>query len=276
MLLTSSTRAVLALLAAAAAGCLAGCGPAGVNGPVEIPAGSSAEGATTINGSVTVGDGAQVGETATVNGGVRLGANVTALSARTVNGGIEIGSGTRISHDVEAVNGSIRLSKGVDVGGAVKNINGGIRIDAAHVSNGISTYTGDIEVGHGSHVQGGIHVQKPDFGNDEHRTPRIVIGADSVIEGPLQFDREVKLLVSDTSKIGPVEGATVQLFSGDDTNHLIEAPTAEAAGDEAGQSAAAGKAAADTSGKASGEKAATGAGGKSGGEKAAAGAAQKP
>jgi hypothetical protein len=275
MFLTSSTRAVLALLAAAFAGCLAGCGPVGVNGPVEVPAGSSAEGATTINGSVTVGDGAQVGETATVNGGVHLGANVTALSARTVNGGIEIGSGTRISHDVEAVNGTIRLSKGVDVGGAVKNINGGIRIDAAHVSNGVSTFTGDIEVGHGSHVQGGIHVQMPDFGNDEHRTPRIVIGADSVVEGTLKFDREVKLLVSDTAKIGPVEGATVQLFSGDDTNHLVEAPTAEATGDDAG-GAATDKPAAEASGKAGGARAAAGAAGKSGGEKAAAGAAQKP
>ena len=38
--------------------------------------------------------------------------------------------------------------------------------------------------------------------------------------------REVKLLVSDAAKIGPVEGATVQLFSGDDTNHLIEAAAA--------------------------------------------------
>ena len=235
MLLKISSTPLLALLAAAAA-CLAGCGPVGINGPVDVPAGSTAEGATTINGSVTVGDGAQVGETATVNGGVRLGANVTARSARTVNGGIDIGSGTRVTNDVEAVNGGIELGKGADVGGAVKNINGNIRVDAAHVSKGITTFTGDIEVRHGSHIEGGIHVQKPDFGNESpHHTPRIVIGAESAVEGTLQFDREVKLLVSDAAKIGPVEGATVQLFSGDDTNHLIEPPSAAAPAEEPGE-----------------------------------------
>ncbi|MEJ0035651.1 MAG: hypothetical protein WDO68_06175 [Gammaproteobacteria bacterium] len=237
MLLKTSSTAILTFLAAVAATCLTGCGPAGVNGPVDVPAGTTAEGATTINGSVTVGDGAKVGETATVNGGVHLGANVTANSARTVNGGIEVGNGTQIVHDIDAVNGTIRLGKGTDVGGSVKNINGGIRIDAAHVTNGISTFTGDIELGHGSHVEGGIHVQKPDFGNDMNRTPRIVIGAESVVDGTLKFDREVKLLVSDTAKIGPVEGATVQLFAGDDPTHLIEpaeaiAETAEVPGDK--------------------------------------------
>ena len=251
MLVRTSPAAILAFLAAAAATCLTGCGQVGINGAVDVPAGSTAEGATTINGGVTVGDGAQVGETATVNGSVRLGANVTALSARSVNGAVEVGSGTRVAHDVETVNGTIQLAKGADIGGDVKNINGGIRIDAAHVSKGISTFNGDIDIRHGSHVEGGIHVQKPDFGNDsDHRTPRIVIGAESVVEGTLQFDREVKLLVSDTAKIGPVEGATVQLFSGDDTNHLIEPASAAApAADEAGEKPA---------------------------EKPAAGAAQKP
>lgn len=215
-----------ALLAAAAFVGLAGCGPAGINGPVDIPAGSTAEGATTINGSVTVGDGAKVGEAATVNGGVRLGANVTAQSARTVNGGIQIGSGTHIANDVEAVNGGIELGKGADVGGGVRNVNGGIRLEAAHVGKGLTTFTGDIDVGHGSHVEGGIHVQKPDFGGDTfNHVPRIVIGAEAVVDGTLKFDREVKLLVSDSAKIGAVEGATPQMFSGNDTNHLIEAAT---------------------------------------------------
>jgi acetyltransferase-like isoleucine patch superfamily enzyme len=197
---------------------------------VEVPAGSTAEGATTINGSVTVGEGAKVGETATVNGGIHLGEHSTVNSARTVNGGIDVGEGARIMQDVDAVNGGIRLAKGADVGGTVKNVNGGIRLDSAHVAKGISTFTGDIEVGHGSRVEGGIHVQKPDFGNDMNRTPRVVVGADSVVQGTLKFDRDVKLLVSDTAKIGPVEGATVQLFSGDDPNHVIEpAAAADAA-----------------------------------------------
>jgi hypothetical protein len=228
MFLRFSHRAILALLAAVAGACLSGCGQVGVNGPVEVPAGTTAEGATTINGSVSVGEGATVGETATVNGGVHLGAKSAANSARTVNGGIDVGAGAHIAQDVEAVNGGIRVGKGADVGGGVRNVNGGIRIEGAHVKKGVSTYTGDIDVGRGSHVEGGIHVQKPDFGADLNHIPRVVIGADSVVDGTLKFDREVKLLVSDAAKIGPVEGATVQLFAGDDRNQLIE-PAAAAA-----------------------------------------------
>lgn len=203
--------------------CLTGCGPTGINGPVEVAAGTSAEGASTINGSVTVGEGATVGEAATVNGGLRLREKSIANSARTVNGGIEVDDGARVTQNVEAVNGGIRLGKGVDVGGSVSNINGGIRIDGAHVGKGVSTFTGDIDIKGGSSIEGGIHLKKPDFGDSSNRIPRVTIGANAVVEGTLKFDREVKLLVSDAAKIGPVEGATVQLFSGDDTNHLIEA-----------------------------------------------------
>jgi hypothetical protein len=228
---TSPTGTVLAFLVAIATACLTGCGPVGINGPVDIPAGTTAESATTINGGVTVGDGAKVGEAATVNGGIRLGADSTTSSARTVNGGIDVGNGAHIAENVEAVNGGIHLGNGADVGGSLTNINGGIRIDSAHVGKGISTYNGDIEISNGSHIEGGIHVQKPDFGNESmKRVPRIVIGNGAVVDGTLKFDRDVKLLVSDGAKIGPVEGATVQLFSGDDTSHLVEPAAADATG----------------------------------------------
>jgi hypothetical protein len=213
--------------------CLTGCGQTGINGPVEVAAGSSAEGASTINGSVTVGEGATVGEAAAVNGGVHLHEKATASSARTVNGGIELDDGARVTQNVEAVNGSIRLGKSADVGGSVSNINGGIRIDGAHVGKGVSTFTGDIDIKGGSRIEGGIHLKKPDFGDDSKRIPRVTIGADAIVEGTLKFDREVKLLVSDAAKIGAVEGATVQLFSGDDTSHLIEAAAPAAATGEA-------------------------------------------
>jgi hypothetical protein len=96
------------------------------------------------------------------------------------------------------------------------------------VGKGVSTFTGDIDIRSGSRVEGGIHLKKPDFGDPSNRIPHVTIGAGAIVEGTLKFDREVKLLVSDAAKIGPVEGATVQLFSGDDTNHLIEAAAAAA------------------------------------------------
>lgn len=237
MLMRTSAAALLALLAVTVAASLTGCGPQGVLGPVEVPAGSTAEGATTINGPVTIGEGAKVGEAATVNGPLRLGAHATVNSARTVNGAVDIGEGARVIHDIDVVNGGIRLAKGADVGGALKNVNGPIHIDSAHVTKGISTYTGDIEIGRDSRVEGGIHVQKPDFDNDHNRMPRVVIGSGSVVEGTLKFDRDVKLLVSDGAKIGPVEGATAQLFSGDDPNHIIVPPAADATPEDAAPAA---------------------------------------
>ena len=233
---TSSVASRAASLALLGLVSLSGCGPVGINGSVAVPAGATAEGATTINGTVNVGDGARVGATATVNGGVRIGDNVTAESAKTVNGGIRIGSGSKVSQDVDTVNGGIDLGKGVDVAGKVMTVNGGIRLDGAHVGEGISTFNGDIELGRGSHVEGGIHVEKPEFTNgSDHHIPRIVIGPDAVVQGTLRFDRQVKLFVNDTAKIGPVEGATAQLYSGDDTNN----PSASAATPEPEATAAA-------------------------------------
>ena len=43
----------------------------------------------------------------------------------------------------------------------------------------------------------------------------VVIGPGAVVKGTLKFQREVKLYVSDRATIGPVEGATVNKFSGE-------------------------------------------------------------
>jgi hypothetical protein len=154
---------------------LNGCGPAGVNGGVNVPRGATVEAATTVNGGVKVGDGAKVGEAATVNGGVRLGDNVTADSAKTVNGGIRIGSNTKVAHDAQTVNGGVQLGKNANVGGEVRTVNRDIRLDAAHVQRH-ATFNGDIEVGTGSRVEGGIRVKASFPWAWVTTIPRIVIG----------------------------------------------------------------------------------------------------
>jgi hypothetical protein len=210
----TSVPASLALVALVA---LSGCGPAGVNGSVDIPAGESAESAATVNGAVHVGDGATVGRAATVNGAIHLGQNVTAGSAKTVNGGIRVGSGAKVTDDVIAVNGGIDLAKGAEVAGRVTNVNGSIQLDAARVGRGITTFNGDVRVGSGSRVEGGIHVEKPEGSGDWiHNVPRIVIEPGAVVEGPLRFEREVRLYVSESAEIGPVEGATVEKYAGEE------------------------------------------------------------
>lgn len=76
---------------------------------------------------------------------------------------------------------------------------------------------GSISIFGPSHVEGGIVVEKITgqvihFGND---VPRIEIGPGASVQGPLRFEREVKLYVSDRATIGPVTGATPIPFSGD-------------------------------------------------------------
>ena len=103
-----------------------------------------------------------------------------------------------------------------DVGGRVENVNGRIALDAAHVGGGISTVSGDIEIGADSRVEGGLLVDKPSgWFNWKDRKPRVVIGPRAVVDGTLEFRREVELYVSDSARIGTVSGATAQPFAGD-------------------------------------------------------------
>lgn len=186
-----------------------------VNGAVRVEAGQQAGDVSTVNGAVHVGDNAVVKEASTVNGAVELGAKAQATELGTVNGSISLASGSRVSGKVDAVNGAIHLDQGADVGGRVENVNGAIVLDAAHVAGGIGTVSGDITVGANSRVEGGILVDKSHswFSGNSH-TPVVVIGPHAVVQGTLEFKREVVLKVSDSAQIGPVKGATAVKFSG--------------------------------------------------------------
>jgi DUF4097 and DUF4098 domain-containing protein YvlB len=186
-----------------------------VNGAIHVAAGQQVNDVSTVNGSLHVASGARVHKASTVNGAVELGDKAQADSIDTVNGAITLGSGSRISGEVGAVNGSLRLARGAEVGGRLRNVNGAIVLDAAHVAGGIATVGGDITVGANSRVEGGILVNKPSgWFNVNNRTPLVVIGPHAVVQGTLEFRREVLLKVSDSAQIGPVQGATVVKFSG--------------------------------------------------------------
>jgi len=70
-------------------------------------------------------------------------------------------------------------------------------------------------------VDGGIKVKKPNdnglfgihFSSDN--IPRITIGAGATVNGPLTFERPVKLYISDQAHVaGPITGAEAVKFSG--------------------------------------------------------------
>ncbi|HSC09248.1 MAG TPA: hypothetical protein VLD59_20665 [Steroidobacteraceae bacterium] len=191
-----------------------------VNGSIEVEADQRVGDVSTVNGSIRIKDGATVEEAETVNGSVTLGERVVAESVETVNGTVKLGADTRVSEGVDTVNGAVTLARNVDVQQAVRTVNGDITLEAARVGGGIRTQEGDIEVGAGSRVAGGIKVEKnKGFSISLFKsTPKVVIGPGAVVEGPLEFEREVKLYVSETATIGEVKGATPVRFSGDEPN----------------------------------------------------------
>lgn len=189
-----------------------------VNGSIRLEEGVTADDIDTVNGSVHVGAHSRVGKIDTVNGGVTLEESVVAKAVESVNGGLRFGVGSEIAGAASCVNGSISLERASSVKGNVENVNGSISLDEARVGGRLKTVNGDITVGARSHVSGGILVEKPrnfGFGTSNRRKPKIIIGPEAVVDGTLTFKREVELYVSETAKIGRVEGATPVKFSGD-------------------------------------------------------------
>jgi DUF4097 and DUF4098 domain-containing protein YvlB len=200
-----------------ASGTLAGCGSGSINGPVNVAAGERTGDVATVNGEVNVGDGATVGSASTVNGSVSLGSNVTAQSVKTVNGEIKVGASAKVNGSVKTVNGAVTLDRDAEVTGALANINGSIMLKSARVGGGIRTVNASIDVGSGSHVEGGLHVERPEGAIDSgSHVPRIVIGPNAVVNGGMTFEHPVKLYVSESAQIsGSIDGATPEKFSGE-------------------------------------------------------------
>lgn len=211
-----------------------------INGLIVVPAGESVGDVSTVNGAIRVTDRAVIGQARTVNGRITLGTAVTAQSLstvngaivigpsgrvagtiRTTNGAITVGSGEHVEGSVRATNGAIVLDSSADVAGRLANVNGGVRLDAAHVGMGIEIVSGNIDVGARSRVEGGIWVRKSCTNEiwkwlflSPCEPSRIVIGPNAVVQGTLKFEHAVKLYVSTSARIGPIEGAKAIPYSG--------------------------------------------------------------
>ncbi len=192
-----------------------------INGGISIDDDSTAGTLETVNGGISVGDNVRARALETVNGGIKIGANGQVDSIETVNGGISIGRRTVVSGDVESVNGGVRLQAGASVQGHVENVNGGVTAVGSTIGGGIATVNGEIVLDQGTRVKGGIRVEKPKgWGNliqwGDNKPPRVVIGRHSIVEGDLVFEREVRLFVHQTARIGRVTGATATRYSTDE------------------------------------------------------------
>jgi hypothetical protein len=220
---THNRRAMLALVLATVL--CAGASPAfaqqdidKVNGSITAEAGQRYGDLETVNGSIRIEDGATVDEASTVNGTIEGGDGNATGDVGTVNGAIRFGTKTRVNGNVETVNGGVFFDRGSVIRNGLSNVNGAIGVVGTEIGGDIETVMGDITVGADSHVKGRIHVEKPNnhgFNwSMRHRDPpRIVIGPNAVVDGPLVFDRDVVLYVHSSARIGQVTGATAQRYS---------------------------------------------------------------
>ena len=189
-----------------------------VNGSITAESGQTYGDLETVNGSIRIESNARTGDAETVNGSIKVGDNAVTGGLGTVNGGIRIGQNLRADGGIETVNGDVFVGRGGSLED-VSTVNGAIGLVDSDLSGGIETVNGDITVGAGSHVKGGIKVEKPTSNwmpitIGKREPPRIIIGPNAVVEGPLVFEREVKLYVHESARIGKVTGATAVRYSG--------------------------------------------------------------
>lgn len=188
-----------------------------VNGSITAEAGQAYGDLETVNGSIRIESGAALEDAETVNGSIKAGDRIQAESLSTVNGSVRVGADARIARGIETVNGSVFVDRGGRLR-EVATVNGAIGLVDSDLSGGIETVNGDITVGAGSHVRGGILVEKPSgqwFSMGKRKPPRIIIGPDARVDGPLVFEREVKLYVHRSATVGSIRGATAIRYDGE-------------------------------------------------------------
>jgi hypothetical protein len=121
---------------------------------------------------------------------------------------------TVVSEGVNAVNGKLTLRRGARVEGRLENVNGDFVLEGATVGGGIETVSGDVLVGAGSRVENGIHVEKNrGWSWNKADRPRVTIESGAMVNGTLQFEREVDLYVGAGAVVGPIEGVAPQRHS---------------------------------------------------------------
>lgn len=190
-----------------------------VNGSITVEPSQVAGRVETVNGSIRIGESATVRVAETVNGSITVDSNARTGSLETVNGSVRLGETVAVDGGIETVNGSIYVGRGGRVQRNVETVNGAIGLVDADLGGGIETVNGDTTVGAGSHVRGGIRYVKP-TGNwnlwpKTRRNPRVIVGPDARVDGPLVFEHAVDLYVHATARTGAITGATAVRYTTD-------------------------------------------------------------
>ncbi|PIP80831.1 MAG: hypothetical protein COW84_03085 [Gammaproteobacteria bacterium CG22_combo_CG10-13_8_21_14_all_40_8] len=186
-----------------------------VNSDIEVHSGEGAQDVSSVNGDILVHDNAEVGSIATVNGDINIQSGATLGSISTVNGDIDLDTNVSISKDIGSVNGDMHFKSGSKIQGDITSVNGDLDLDNVNVQGHITVVTSDIEIKNGTHIEGGLRVKKSkhqgwfltmlNFSKDNK--PKIIIGDNVVINGPVVFEREVDLTMAKSAKVATIDYA---------------------------------------------------------------------
>lgn len=189
-----------------------------VNGTITVGANATVrDEISVVNGTVRVGAGGKLGEVTAVNGQINLGERSTVGEVTTVNGDIVLQKNTTATNDITSVNGGILIHGQSSVAGDVTSVNGAIGLIATKVAGTVENVNGDTTIGINS-TAAALHYIKPkgisiSLNTTPRKTPRVIIGPNAVVTGNLTFERDVKLYVHSTAKVGTITGATAIPYS---------------------------------------------------------------
>lgn len=183
-----------------------------VNQPIRTESGSRHGRLTSVNGGIHLAESTRATALRSVNGGIRTEAGVRVDELQLVNGRLRAGPHLRVRGAVQLTNGGAELARGTHIDGTLTSVNARVEMEQTRVGGRFVSRNGDLSTGNGSHLQAGIHYQPVSRQDRERNTPVITIGPGSRVDGPMQFDRPVKLRVHRSARIGSVHGATVEWF----------------------------------------------------------------
>ena len=180
-----------------------------VNQSISIEDSEQVGDVSSVNGGIRIADGAKAFEVSTINGSIILGDDVQVSSAQTVNGRIRVGNNVSVRGSLETVNGSIRTDRGSNIESAIETVNGSINIRNTHVGNDIKTANGDIDILHGSVVEGDVIVRGKRhwwdrFFEFSRSRPELTIDSDSSVLGDIHLYQDVELNIASDAVVGEI------------------------------------------------------------------------
>lgn len=181
-----------------------------LNKRVSVDSGVTTDEISSVNGKISIGDNVTADEISSVNGKVAIGDGVNAGEVSTVNGKIEIGNNASVRRCVEAVNGKIEINAGGNIGENVSTVNGSLELSGVTVENRVKTVNGSIYLADGTLVKGDVVIGGPNNNKGwknswNGKRPKLVIDANSTVEGKIIIYRKVEFDVVDSALMDKVE-----------------------------------------------------------------------